>query len=163
MRLVQLISTGTLFLTISPHFQIFQLAILKIYRYPISQNIPTSFSVYYESFYESFICKSSFLHSSSRAIKKNVRLGRSLYNELFRGHLGAEPSVSCLVCMSFYRLPPSSQSPQDALPFPSCWKKYAKEGKGGTGGSLSCPLPQPPIEFVFLKPCEASSPRRFGD
>ena len=34
--------------------------------------------------YESFICKSSFLHSS-RAIKKNVRLGRSLYNTLFRG------------------------------------------------------------------------------
>ena len=34
--------------------------------------------------YESFICKSSFLHSPSRAIKKNVRLGRSLYNTLFR-------------------------------------------------------------------------------
>ena len=37
-----------------------------------------------EKGYESFICKSSFLHSPSRAIKKNVRLGRSLYNTLFR-------------------------------------------------------------------------------
>jgi len=35
--------------------------------------------------YESFTCKSSFLRSSSRAIKKIVRLGRSLYNTLFRG------------------------------------------------------------------------------
>ena len=35
--------------------------------------------------YESFICKSSFLHSSSWAIKKNIHLGRSLYNTLFRG------------------------------------------------------------------------------
>ena len=35
--------------------------------------------------YESFICKSSFLHSPSWAIKKNVRLGRLLYNTLFRG------------------------------------------------------------------------------
>ena len=134
MRLVQLISTGTLFLTISPHFQIFQLAILKIYRYPISQNIPTSFSVYYESFYESFICKSSFLHSSSRAIKKNVRLGRSLYNELFRGHLGAEPSVSRLVCMSFYRLPPSLQSPQNAPPLPFMLEEIRQGGEGRNRG-----------------------------
>ena len=104
LRLVQLISTGTLFLTISPHFQIFQLAILKIYRYPISQNIPTSFSVYYESFYESFICKSSFLHSSSRAIKKNVRLGRSLYNELFRGigNLGYQLCRALGITLSLY-------------------------------------------------------------
>ena len=63
--------------------------------------------------YESFICKSSFLHSSSRAIKKNVRLGRSLYNELFRGisHLGYQLCQALGITLSLYVVLSSTVEP----------------------------------------------------
>ena len=56
-----------------------------ILRIPGGKYVINLFSDVLLKGYESFICKSSFLHSSSWAIKKNVRLGSSLYNTLFRG------------------------------------------------------------------------------
>ena len=53
--------------------------------------------------YESFICKSLFLHSSSRAIKKTVRLGRSLYNTLLRGIGTHYPENPCVRPSAFIR------------------------------------------------------------
>jgi len=56
--------------------------------------------------YESFIYKSSFLHSSSRAIKKNVRLGRSLYNTLFRASALSRFKLRGQIPGNQYRCPP---------------------------------------------------------